>query len=143
MAWKNKEDEKEYRKIYDSEHRDYINERRRKYYRTAEGHEKLKVCKRNWARKESSKKRHTAWRLKNQYGITVCEYENMLTAQNNSCVLCGINFNNTSQGPCIDHDHNSHVVRGLLCSKCNWALGLFYDDIVRLQKAIDYLVKNN
>lgn len=48
----------------------------------------------------------------------------------------------------IDHDHTccppgrmgcKLCVRGLLCSRCNFALGLMDDDTAKLQAAIDYL----
>jgi hypothetical protein len=39
----------------------------------------------------------------------------------------------------IDHDHNTQVIRGVLCRKCNWALGLLKDNTNYLKKAIEYL----
>ena len=39
----------------------------------------------------------------------------------------------------IDHCHETGKVRGLLCSKCNIALGNFDDDIETLKRAISYL----
>ena len=40
---------------------------------------------------------------------------------------------------CIDHCHSTGVVRGLLCTHCNFALGHFKDDIDRMERAIMYL----
>jgi hypothetical protein len=40
---------------------------------------------------------------------------------------------------CIDHDHGTLKVRGLLCDNCNKGLGCFKDDIEALKKAIEYL----
>lgn len=42
----------------------------------------------------------------------------------------------------IDHCHTNGHVRGLLCQKCNSALGLLQDDINILTNAINYLKKN-
>lgn len=42
---------------------------------------------------------------------------------------------------CIDHDHGTGAVRGLLCLNCNLALGNFHDSIEKLEKAIMYLKK--
>tara|TARA_B100001123_G_scaffold394691_1_gene475673 strand:+ start:435 stop:857 length:423 start_codon:yes stop_codon:yes gene_type:complete len=42
----------------------------------------------------------------------------------------------------IDHCHKTQVIRGLLCSNCNTALGLFKDNNKSMQKAISYLIHN-
>lgn len=41
----------------------------------------------------------------------------------------------------VDHCHSSGNLRGVLCQKCNMALGLLNDDVELLAKAIDYLNK--
>jgi hypothetical protein len=41
--------------------------------------------------------------------------------------------------PVIDHCHITGKVRGLLCSKCNKALGLFSDNLNTLEQALKYL----
>jgi hypothetical protein len=45
------------------------------------------------------------------------------------------------QGPCGDHDHATGLMRGVLCSVCNLALGLFRDSPERLLSAVTYLQK--
>ncbi len=40
---------------------------------------------------------------------------------------------------CVDHDHQTGFVRGLLCRDCNAALGLFKDSQEILERAIGYL----
>lgn len=45
-------------------------------------------------------------------------------------------------GPwCADHDHSTKKFRGWLCHDCNRALGNFKDNVVLLQRAINYLNK--
>jgi hypothetical protein len=57
-----------------------------------------------------------------QYGVTKDQYEAMLLEQGGVCAICG-----TPPAPvlCIDHCHDSLAVRGLLCRRCNTALGVF------------------
>jgi len=51
-----------------------------------------------------------------------------------SCVICG-----SSRRLCIDHDHVTDKIRGILCTKCNAGLGMFDDDADRMMAAINYL----
>jgi hypothetical protein len=50
------------------------------------------------------------------------------------CYICG-----SVNRLCIDHCHDTGDVRGILCSKCNTALGMFDDDTDKMKRAIDYL----
>lgn len=83
------------------------------------------------------------YKLKATYGITVHDYEVMLTAQGNKCAICGSRSSNNRRSSkgylCVDHDHNTGKVRGLLCHLCNAALGGFRDNPLLLSKAITYL----
>lgn len=42
---------------------------------------------------------------------------------------------------CVDHDHSTGLIRGLLCKKCNFALGLLMDNIESIERAKMYLMK--
>lgn len=67
-------------------------------------------------------------------------YMKMLDLQNQCCLICNINVENTGKlHLVIDHCHKTNKVRGLLCSKCNVGLGMFNDDIEILKSAINYL----
>ena len=74
----------------------------------------------------------------NKYGITYQEYFKLLAKQGNTCAICG-SMEWGPKGPALDHCHFSGRVRGLLCNWCNQGLGIFEDDITRLQRAIEYL----
>jgi hypothetical protein len=76
-------------------------------------------------------------RLLRQYGITLEQFESMLSAQRNCCKLCLIDLTNSKID--VDHCHSSGSVRGLLCSNCNKALGLFKDSAEALRRAATYL----
>lgn len=83
------------------------------------------------------KSHHRNYTLLKAYGITLEEYNEILKKQDNKCVICG----KKSIKLVVDHDHETGKVRGLLCNQCNTALGLFQEDILTLQKSIDYISK--
>ena len=95
--------------------------------------------RKNWARgKEMQRLGSFRWRLKHTYGITLDEYEAMIVLQQGQCAIC------QQELPLeIDHDHATGAVRGLLCRPCNLSIGKFEEDPIRLQRAIDYLSRNN
>jgi hypothetical protein len=87
---------------------------------------------------KSSRKAH----LKRKYNITLEEYEEMNTLQNGKCAICSkTEMNNKNSVLCVDHDHTTNKVRGLLCGLCNTALGNFLDNKTNLFQAIKYLEK--
>ena len=77
--------------------------------------------------------------IRRQYGITLDEYHQMLDEQGHKCAICGNGDEVEGRRLAIDHCHDSGVVRGLLCGKCNRGLGLFYDSAELLKSAIQYL----
>jgi hypothetical protein len=50
------------------------------------------------------------------------------------CQICG-----STNRLCIDHDHQSEAVRGILCTKCNFGISYFNDNVTLLANAIKYL----
>jgi Recombination endonuclease VII len=78
--------------------------------------------------------RHTDRNLKARYGISEEDYNAMLEDQKGRCGICH-RFRKLS----VDHCHSTNKVRGLLCSNCNAAIGMFDERPGFLQQAIDYL----
>jgi uncharacterized protein YbaR (Trm112 family) len=76
--------------------------------------------------------------LKRLYGITFEDYIEMLVEQDQVCAICKEECK-TRKMLSVDHDHQSGKVRGLLCNRCNRAIGMMKDDIVILENAIQYL----
>ena len=66
--------------------------------------------------------------------ISKDEFRELLVSQGGLCKICG-----DSGNLCIDHDHQTGEVRGLLCGLCNSGLGMFRDNLAHLSKAIEYL----
>lgn len=105
------------------------------------------ICSKEYSRnyyknKEKKKKNKQSARkfLYRRYKITEEEFNNLLEKQNYVCAICKekcVTFKNL----CIDHDHKTGKVRGLLCLRCNKGLGDFRDNIDLLKNAIIYLKK--
>jgi hypothetical protein len=88
---------------------------------------------------EQTKKRkeNARWaRIRKQYSLSEDEVNAMLKKQNSCCLICNADIYKNYH---IDHCHKRGIVRGLLCSKCNQAIGLFQEDANRMKIAIDYL----
>ena len=80
--------------------------------------------------------------LRKMYGISTRDYEDMIRIQGGRCSLCGDSFSTENRNPCVDHDHKTGVVRGILHNKCNRALGLLRDDPAMCDLAAAYLRGN-
>lgn len=72
-----------------------------------------------------------------RYSITIEDYQKMFDEQDGRCAICRESSSGISL--CIDHDHLTGAVRGLLCTTCNKGLGHFSDDISLMETAITYL----
>jgi len=81
--------------------------------------------------------------LKNKYNITIDNYNSMFITQEGRCNICNIHQSKLNKILCVDHCHKTGKVRGLLCEGCNFAIGIFKDDINILSNAIEYLKEHN
>ena len=78
--------------------------------------------------------------ISSTYNISETEYLNLIHTQNNKCAICSIPFDELSDRElCIDHNHETHAIRGLLCRNCNSALGYAKEDYRILFSSIMYL----
>jgi hypothetical protein len=112
---------------YRESHKQEIRERRiLKWQNDAVHRERERARNREWRRKK---------RFKEVYGISMADHDAMLARQRGVCAIC----KQSGQTLCVDHCHATGKVRGLLCSKCNSALGFCDDDPKRLLAAIVYL----
>lgn len=92
--------------------------------------------------------KNSAWKsvgVKNVDGswFTCTDYEILLIQQNHQCKICGaVEPGNGKKKMFVDHNHDTGIVRGLLCNPCNVGLGNFRDRIDLLRLAINYLDVN-
>ena len=82
------------------------------------------------------------------YGVTAKGYKDMLIKQEYKCAICGINHlewqASTANGKqfCVDHNHKTGKVRGLLCGNCNRGIGCLQDNSKIVRLAYKHLTKN-
>lgn len=112
---------------------------------------KCKACcaeqARAWFHANKAQHRETRHRhnLRALYSLTSERYAEMLAAQGGRCAICGLDEPNahgrtgTKFRLSVDHCHDTGRIRGLLCQKCNRAIGLLGDNVDLLRKAIAYL----
>lgn len=77
------------------------------------------------------------WHLKITYGIGLDEYKTMLEKQNGACAICL--REEKGRMLAVDHSHATNEIRGLLCGKCNRAIGQFDDNVESLKRAALYI----
>jgi hypothetical protein len=104
---------------YRAQHRDRLNE----------------LARQRWQTDAEFREGRRARRWK-KYGLGAADYRRMLAAQGGVCAICR---RKAKRWLCVDHCHETQQVRGLLCDKCNTALGLFDDDADRMRTAGGYV----
>lgn len=87
---------------------------------------RTKAKKRYQRIKDSIAQYRSDHRLDKKYSLIRTEWEKMLASQNNLCLICKCGFN--PKRPCVDHDHKTGKVRGLLCRNCNLRLQVVEDE---------------
>lgn len=74
-----------------------------------------------------------------KYGLTEIAYEELLEKQGGVCAICRRSPESQKRRFCVDHDHVTGAVRGILCYRCNFILGHSKERVDILYKAIAYL----
>jgi len=79
------------------------------------------------------------WKFR--YGITARDVGELVAAQGGKCAICDTPFAHKGKhAACVDHDHVTKQVRGILCSECNIGVGKFKESPALLMAALDYIV---
>lgn len=73
------------------------------------------------------------YQKKFRYKLSKSEYLKLMEID--KCMIC----NDQMDSKCIDHNHQNNNIRGIICNKCNRALGFFKDSIEILRNAIEYI----
>lgn len=101
---------------------------------------KQREYKARYGNTEQGKKLKKSHVLKHLYGITLADYELMLEAQGGVCAICGSDTpGRNHKFFCVDHNHHTGNVRGLLCNDCNVGIGRLGDTSEKIRRVLSYL----
>jgi hypothetical protein len=87
---------------------------------------------------ERRKKYNSTYHRLKKYGLTDEAFNEKLSAQGLRCAACKSPDPNHKNGWQVDHNHSTGAVRGILCCKCNIAVG-FVEDAARVATLRAYL----
>lgn len=85
--------------------------------------------------------RRNSW-VKRKYGITLLDAWKLLEKQKFQCRICKTRISIIEKGS-IDRCYETGTIRGILCNLCNSGLGMFKDDLIRLESAVLYIRETN
>jgi len=132
--------------LWDKQNREKVSIRKRsRYALDHEFRERVKTINKAYHREFPTRKKE-AW-LKKAYGLSLKDRDDLLASQGGLCKLCNRHIQFTVKqaidAACVDHDHKTNVVRGLLCTGCNLSLGHFETFLSRfgLEKLNTYLAQ--
>jgi hypothetical protein len=130
-----------YAKKWKLENRDRVNATARRFRK--ENPDKSYAWSKSWRDKHPDIK---AWdrtqALQRRYKITPEQWGMKFSEQGECCATCK-NPEHGGMGWHTDHDHATGVVRGILCHRCNLAIGHVQDSVATLKSMVEYLEKCN
>jgi len=92
-----------------------------------------------WKGGEKTKRmRQKATNLKRYYGLAIEDFWALIAKQGGVCAVCGL-ADWGIKGPCVDHDHITGRIRGILCIRCNTAIGLLRENLAISKAVTNYL----
>jgi hypothetical protein len=96
--------------------------------------EKVNAIRRRYRHKYPA--RAKAWTIKSRYGLS----PEQLEALGNICHACDVQLEaRGKRRKCVDHCHDSGRVRGVLCARCNFSVGLLDNDPEKARALAAYL----
>lgn len=130
----------EYQRKWRAKNREYLKLKYRRLYH-ANREENLAYL-REWRKKHPGSHRRRHYR--SAYNISVAELTALRNQQDERCAICKTKeteLKTKIKVLCVDHDHATGRVRGLLCQDCNHGLGNFKDNRALLLSAARYVKK--
>jgi hypothetical protein len=130
IDWSDPDAKRDYLRKWREANPDYQKE----YYKKLKAENPEKLNARAKLYYSNNRDRQRQWRMKKKYGMEKEEFDRYLLEQGGRCAVC--------QGQdklCVDHDHETLDVRGLLCGNCNTGIGMLGDSIDGLERALKYM----
>jgi len=116
---------------------------RRKQWNEDNPEKYKKICQKMYIK---HKARFKAQNLKTMYNLDYKEFLRIKGEQGNRCAVCGemeiARYGGVRKELSVDHDHDTGIIRGLLCSKCNTAIGLLNENEELCMKVAAYLQRS-
>jgi len=82
-----------------------------------------------------------AWNIKRKFGITIKQWNAIFANQNKCCAACSATAPGGRGAWMTDHCHETGVLRGILCQRCNTTLGWLGDTLPKVKAYTKLLVK--
>lgn len=101
--------------------------------------------KKNRKKIQMSDRKRNRKRILEKFGISEQVYDELLIAQDGKCAICKNdetavdNRYGLKKRLAVDHNHITGKIRGLLCTKCNSALGFLKEDINIIISMLKYI----
>ena len=92
-------------------------------------------CQRIYRSGRNSTLAEYMYHIQKTYRISRHDYIRLWLEQDGKCAICG-----RESQLCVDHDHDTNTVRGLLCHRCNIAVGVAESG--NLTKVLNYIEKH-
>ena len=137
----NKKVLKQYQVDYEVRNRKKVKVRRAMYYLRNKKHIREMSKEYYFKHKAMAAEYSRNCHLRQRYGMTWLDKIAMLASQDGYCCICKTKI--SMEQACVDHDHKTNKVRGLLCNYCNHLLGHAKDNVNIWTSAIKYLGGNN
>jgi hypothetical protein len=100
---------------------------------------KFRVKVLDWQKKHRTPELTRKRNLWAHYRITVEDFDAMFESQGRQCAICGSDKPGGRGFWAVDHDHITKQNRSILCHSCNLLLGFCKENVLVLQKAVEYL----
>lgn len=133
---------KDYNKEYYQKYKKQFKKQRRAYYLKNKEKELIYAKQYRAKHKKHYSKLARTHNLRIKFGITEQDYNKIIQKQKGTCAICKHkekkihHCTNKIQNLCVDHNHKTNKIRGLLCNNCNACLGWYENHKQNVDKYI-------